>query len=102
MVETQIDLTPALKDGLGQVIVVVDSITPVNDIYHTPLFAWVQSTQIGLDAFVDNDELVGWASSLVDGAPLAGVQLQIRPSNVSGITSADGSPSAAQTDFGFR
>jgi hypothetical protein len=30
MVETQIDLTPALKDGLGQVIVVVESITPVD------------------------------------------------------------------------
>jgi uncharacterized protein YfaS (alpha-2-macroglobulin family) len=90
MVETVIDLTPALKDGLGQVIVVVESITPVNDIYHSPLLAWVQSTQIGLDAFVDNDALVGWATSLVDGAPLSGVQMQISPANVSGVTGPDG------------
>ena len=54
------------------------------------MLAWVQSTQIGLDAFVDNIELVGWANSLADGAPLRNVQMQIIPSNVSGTTGADG------------
>jgi len=90
MIETAIDLSPALKDGFGQVIVAVESITPASDIYHSPLLAWVQSTQIGLDAFADNDELVGWANSLSDGAPLSGVQMQIVPSNVSGVTGPDG------------
>jgi uncharacterized protein YfaS (alpha-2-macroglobulin family) len=90
MIETAIDLTPALKNGLGQAIVSVESITPATDVYHSPLLAWVQSTQIGLDAFVDNDELIGWASSLQDGAPLAGVQLEILPTKVAGVTGADG------------
>ena len=90
MVETVIDLTPALKDGLGQVIVVIESIMPASDIYHTPLLAWVQSTKIGLDAFVDNDELVGWATSLADGAPLSDVQMQILPSRIEGTTGSDG------------
>jgi hypothetical protein len=90
MTETTIDLTPALKDGLGQVIVYVESITPASDIYHTPLLAWVQSTKIGLDAFVDNDELVGWATSLVDGAPLSDLQMQILPSRIEGTTGSDG------------
>ena len=90
MIETAIDLRPGLKDGLGQLIVAVESITPTSDNYHNPLLAWVQSTHIGLDAFVDNDQLVGWANSLTDGAPLSGVQLQIIPSNVSGTTGADG------------
>ncbi|HBB94577.1 MAG TPA: hypothetical protein DC054_04240 [Blastocatellia bacterium] len=90
MIETAIDLSPALKDGLGHVIVSVESITPVSDIYHSPLLAWVQSTQIGLDAFVDNDELIGWANSLVDGSSLNNVQMQIMPASVSGITGADG------------
>lgn len=90
MIETPIDLSPALKDGFGQVIVEVESITPVSDMYHSPLLAWVQSTQIGLDAFVDNDELIGWANSLKDGAPLGDVQMQIFPSNVSGQTGPDG------------
>src|SRR5207245_1685726 len=90
MLETAIDLSPALKDGLGQAIVAVESITPASDNYHNPLLAWVQSTQIGLDAFVDNDELIGWATSLADGAPLSDVQMQIIPSNVSAVTGLDG------------
>src|SRR5258708_32480541 len=90
MIETAIDLAPALKDGLGHVIVSVESITPVSDVYHSPMLAWVQSTQIGLDAFVDNDELIGWATSLADGAPLSDVKMQIIPSNVSGSTRLDG------------
>ncbi len=90
MIETAIDLTPALKGGFGQVLVAIESITPAGDVYHNPLLAWVQSTQIGLDAFVDNDELVGWANSLADGSPLKGVQMQIIPSNVNGTTGVDG------------
>jgi uncharacterized protein YfaS (alpha-2-macroglobulin family) len=90
MTETRIDLTPALKDGLGQVIVVIESIMPASDRNHSPLLAWVQSTQIGLDAFVDNHELVGWATSLADGAPLSDVQVKILPSNIEGTTGSDG------------
>src|SRR5712692_4303322 len=90
MIETAIDLTPALKEGFGQALVAVESITPASDNYHNPLLAWVQSTKIGLDAFVDNDALVGWATSLADGAPLGDVQMQIIPSDVSGATGADG------------
>jgi hypothetical protein len=90
MVETVIDLTPALKDGLGQVIVVIESIAPASDTYHTPLLAWVQSTKIGLDAFVDNDDLVGWATSLAEGAPLSDVQMQVLPSGIEGTTGSDG------------
>ncbi len=90
MIETPIDLSPALRDGLGQVIVAVESITPRNDNYHTPLLSWVQSTQIGLDAFLDNDQLVGWANSLSDGSPLRDVQMQLMPAKVSAVTSADG------------
>ncbi|HEY3027025.1 MAG TPA: Ig-like domain-containing protein [Pyrinomonadaceae bacterium] len=90
MIETAIDLTPALKDGFGSALVVVESIMPVSDVYHSPLFAWVQSTDIGLDAFADNDELIGWATSLADGAPLENVQLEILPSKISGLTGANG------------
>jgi uncharacterized protein YfaS (alpha-2-macroglobulin family) len=39
----------------------------------------VQGTQIGLDAFVDNQELVGFATELSTGKPLSGVQLSIFP-----------------------
>ena len=89
-IETAIDLTPALKDGFGQVLVAVESITPASDRHHNPLLTWAQSTQIGLDAFVDNKQLIGWANSLIDGAPLKDVQMQIIPSDVSGTTGTDG------------
>jgi len=61
MIGTDIDLAPAFKDGFGQAIVAVESITPTSDRFHDPLLCWVQSTQIGLDAFVDNNQLIGWA-----------------------------------------
>ena len=96
MIETRIDLSPALRDGLGQVIVDVEPVEkkdgPVQ-IYayrQNRVEAWVQSTRIGLDAFVDQDELVGWASSLEDGKPLGGVEMSIQPSNVKSLTANDG------------
>ena len=90
MIGTAIDLAPAFKNGLGQAIVAVESITPASDRYHDPLLCWVQSTRIGLDAFVDNKQLIGWANSLVDGAPLRDVRMEILPSNVSASTGTDG------------
>ncbi len=90
MIETAIDLTPALKNGFGQVLVAIDSITPASDLYHSPLLCWVQSTQIGLDAFVDNKQLIGWANSLVDGAPLRDVKMEIIPAEISATTGPDG------------
>jgi uncharacterized protein YfaS (alpha-2-macroglobulin family) len=90
MVETTIDLTPAFKEGLGQALVAVESINPVSDRFHNPLLCWVQSTQIGLDAFLDNKQLIGWANSLVDGAPLSDVKMEILPAKVSSTTGTDG------------
>jgi uncharacterized protein YfaS (alpha-2-macroglobulin family) len=90
MIETEIDLTPAFKDGFGQAVVSVESINPTTDYAHNPLLCWAQSTKIGLDAFVDNRQLIGWANSLVDGAPLSDVKMEILPTNVSGSTGSDG------------
>ncbi|HEX5708410.1 MAG TPA: DUF6049 family protein, partial [Pyrinomonadaceae bacterium] len=90
MVETRIDLSPALKDGWGQVFVVVEEMRRRKDERET-VFAWVQRTRIGLDAFADNEELVGWATSLEDGRPLPGVELRIMPDAQSSVTTgADG------------
>jgi len=72
IVETAIDLTPALTNGLGQLILIVEpsggklSGEDDDDIAES----WVQVTNIGLDAFVDRTDLVGWVTSLKDGAPL--------------------------------
>ncbi len=92
LVETRIDLSAALEDGLGQAILIVEP--PIPDPTgrngRQRVDAWVQATNIGLDAFVDHSELVGWSNSLKDGKPLANVELTIHPSGVKGLTSDDG------------
>ncbi len=91
LVETRIDVTAALKEGFGSVIVDVD---PVENNTKTVtvrrqnwrVLAWLQSTQIGLDAFVDNTELVAFATELKTGKPVAGAELTISPN---GAVSSD-------------
>src|SRR5262245_27237494 len=76
--ETQIDLKPALDEGLGHVIVSVEAVQPPrNDWERRSLQAWIQATNIGLDAFVDLSKLIGWATSLKDGKPLGNVEMAI-------------------------
>jgi alpha-2-macroglobulin len=91
IVETRIDLTRALTDGRGSVVLLVEpAVRPRNRWEWSPILAWVQVTQIGLDAAVDHDELVGWATSLSDGKPLEGVELGVAPSGLRGTTDASG------------
>jgi uncharacterized protein YfaS (alpha-2-macroglobulin family) len=91
MVETDIDLSPALDGGVGQVILIVEPLVqPKNRWERRYIRAWVQATQIGLDAFVDHTDLIGWASSLKDGQPLGDVQMSIWPSEQTGTSGADG------------
>ncbi|KAK0039411.1 Ig-like domain-containing protein [Biomphalaria pfeifferi] len=79
MVETRIDLSEALNGGFGSVIVDIEPTVKKDKYDRTRIFTWVQATQIGLDAFVDNQELVGWATDLKSGKPLSGVDLSIYP-----------------------
>lgn len=91
LVETGIDLSPALESGLGQVILIVEPLVqPKNRWERRYIRAWVQATQIGLDAFVDRTDLIGWANSLKDGQPLRDVQMRIWPSEQTGTSGADG------------
>jgi alpha-2-macroglobulin len=94
MTETRLDLSPALKDGRGNVFVVVEpavSAEPQNRRRRSDaLRAWVQMTTIGLDAFADREELIGWATSLADGRPLEGVEMTLAPGDVRATTGRDG------------
>ncbi len=97
LTESAIDLSPALTNGFGQVFVRVERVeganTPVrvypND-REGSVEAWVQATDIGLDAFADKSNLIAWANSLKDGSPLAGVKLTVTPDDVDGVTGANG------------
>ncbi len=76
MAETAIDLSPAMKNGLGHAILAIEPTVKRRD-WEQEILLWVQATQIGLDAFVDQTDLVGWATSLKDGKPIEGAQLEL-------------------------
>lgn len=93
MVETRVGLAKALKDGLGNVIVDVEDTDRSADRYWSRRkIAWVQATNIGLDAFVDSNELVGFATDLKTGRALAGVDLHIAPNGPQNVRSAETEP----------
>ena len=89
LAETRIDIAPALKNGLGSVFVVVEPAVKTRE-RETVLRSWVEVTNIGLDAFADREELVGWATSLKDGRPLAGVEMSLAASGARATTGDDG------------
>src|SRR6185503_4956104 len=88
LVETRIDVGKALNNGFGNVIVDIEPMVKKDKYDRTRIFTWLQATQIGLDAFVDNQELVGFATELKSGKPLESVQLSIYPNgkSISGST----------------
>jgi hypothetical protein len=91
IVETRLDLAKPLGRAQGQVVIWVEPTQrPKNRWEWQPIISWAQATQIGLDALVDGDELIAWATSLKDGKPLAGVSLEIAPMGVKATTGPDG------------
>lgn len=89
-VETDIDLTTAFQNGRNQAFVLVEPTNQTSKNYWERQYIrkWVQYTQIGLDAAIDQEEMLVWANSLKTGKPLAGVEVSLRGSNA--VTGADG------------
>ncbi|MCC6454277.1 MAG: hypothetical protein IT328_04990 [Caldilineaceae bacterium] len=94
LVETSIDLSSALTGSTGHLLLIVDY--PSNPFFGRrsslgeAVIAWVQVTQIGLDAFNDSTEMIAWATALQDGAPLPGVDVSLLGTDSTGVTGADG------------
>jgi uncharacterized protein YfaS (alpha-2-macroglobulin family) len=80
MVETAVDLVPALnRDGRGHAILIAEHLDPPSsDSHRTVIRAWVQVSAIGLDAFVDDEEVLAWTTAIDNGAPVAGVEVELR------------------------
>ncbi|HEY0380094.1 MAG TPA: alpha-2-macroglobulin family protein [Pyrinomonadaceae bacterium] len=90
MTETRLDLAPALDNGLGHVVVVVEAGAGTKKRERQSVEAWVQSTNIGLSAFVDNEDLWAWTTSLKEGKGLQGVELRVHPLGVVGESGMGG------------
>jgi uncharacterized protein YfaS (alpha-2-macroglobulin family) len=89
--QVDIDLSSYLDDVYGHFIVIVQppggsETRP----YRQAVQAWVQVTQIGLDAFNDYGQMVAWTSALKDGAPLPSTTLTTWPSGWATTTGEDG------------
>ncbi len=78
--QVDIDLSQVMDGSFGQFIVIVappEGLFKNNqDLRWQTVQAWVQVTQIGLDAFSDQSDLVAWATVLKDGHPLGGVTIK--------------------------
>ncbi len=94
LTEVNIDLSPYMDGKFGHFIVIVQppkNLVPKDqDRYWQAVNAWVQVTQIGLDAFNDHSELVAWTTALKDGSPLANVSITAQPGGFQTATGADG------------
>jgi uncharacterized protein YfaS (alpha-2-macroglobulin family) len=93
---TQVDLEEALGDGGNHVVLDVQgrgarSERGTRQPRHRQGFqVWVQATDIGLDAYVDNQTMIAWATSLAEGEPLEGVEVSFATDSASATTDADG------------
>ncbi|NUN16002.1 MAG: Ig-like domain-containing protein [Myxococcales bacterium] len=94
-VESKLDLSAALRNGRGMVVAEISPPRGLGGIFglgqrEEPVRVWVQSTAIGLTAFVDGDQMIVWATRLSDGAPLDGVSLRLIDGSAQGKTDASG------------
>ncbi|HEY1015805.1 MAG TPA: MG2 domain-containing protein, partial [Herpetosiphonaceae bacterium] len=91
LIESKIDLAPALEDGFGQVLLVVEPAEqPPERWRRQRVTAWLQSTKLGLATFAERGAATIWASSLADGTPAEGVAVSLASAEPAALTGADG------------
>ena len=72
LTETPIDLTPALKDGFGQVLAIVETTRTFPKPWMKQwVREWLQVTHIGMTGVSDPNTYLGWETALVSLATLA-------------------------------
>jgi uncharacterized protein YfaS (alpha-2-macroglobulin family) len=86
---TQVDLSTALRNGLGHAIVTVEP-KSWPDQYKPRVQTWVQATNLALDIFQDRNRMYVWVSSLADGKPVTGATVTLEPAGISVTSDAKG------------
>lgn len=85
---TPIDLSAAMfASGVGHAIALVEP-EPRAEAY--PVTAWLQSTRLGLDAFLDQEGVVVLVTELATGEPAPGVEVLVEPGGAKGRTDEEG------------
>jgi uncharacterized protein YfaS (alpha-2-macroglobulin family) len=87
-----IDLTPAMIPGtrFGHVVAEVLPEDGETDFDGYRAVSWVQSTSLGLDAFVDQRSVTAFVTDLVTGRAASDVEVSLHPAGLSGRTDARG------------
>ncbi|BAN03677.1 hypothetical protein YM304_33630 [Ilumatobacter coccineus YM16-304] len=93
--ETVVDLGDAFEVSDGPIVVRVETdpdLTPDDDEYwqNQPIITWVQSTTLGVDAFVGSDELIVWTTDLLTGDPVPNAAVELVGTSRTTTTDADG------------
>ncbi|HEU0036764.1 MAG TPA: DUF6049 family protein [Kofleriaceae bacterium] len=91
LVESAVDLSSAVaKTGLGHAIAIVEPY-PWKQQYEPPkMISWVQATRLGVDAYVDADNLIAFVTELDTGKPAGNVALELRPFGLKATTDDKG------------
>jgi uncharacterized protein YfaS (alpha-2-macroglobulin family) len=90
-VTTPIDLSKALASGRGHAVVTITPRPQQGPEFHfEPTITWVQSTELGIEAFWDRSELVVWSTSLSDGSAQSGIEVTLEPDGLKAQSGADG------------
>lgn len=89
VLRSSIDLSEAMKDGLGHAIVRARPVDWPNR--HRPMSeAWVMSTRLGADVFRDEDSLLALISDLRDGKGIEGAKIELGRGAAQGQTDQQG------------
>ncbi|MEP6298754.1 MAG: alpha-2-macroglobulin family protein, partial [Ilumatobacter sp.] len=95
LTETVVDLTAAFDESGGPIVLRVEpdpAIDPRDDEYfqNRPSYTWVQDTEIGIDAFATDDEVLVWVTDLLTGDPIEGAAVTALGTGESVTTGPDG------------
>ncbi|RLB64921.1 MAG: hypothetical protein DRH04_11000, partial [Deltaproteobacteria bacterium] len=91
LIRTAIDLQPAFGKNGGQVVVLVkEHPLPEKPWLRHYVTAWLQATDLALDAFVDHGRLLAWVTRLADGKPVKGAAINLGVAGPQGTTDATG------------
>ncbi len=91
LVSTHIDLTAGLDRGRGHLVLDFEPVPPMGPSFRFwggPI--WIQATSIGLSVFEDSSHVRVWATSLRDGTPLDGVEIETEPQGPAATTDRGG------------
>ncbi len=78
LVETHIDLTPALVGGVGNVLAIVEPVAqPRRPEAHLWSRQWVQVTKLGVTTVHEPGGGLAWVTDLATGAPVAGANVHV-------------------------